>query len=234
MIWGKPISRWLRAWRRRASRAPYQERDRLELYEIACRSVGAEPALPVNKDPQLARLRYLKDRIRDGHLRPVRDGEEPDVWTQIDRDELRRFAERHNHAGLLALTEKWAGGKKVEPRPETAAENPRVSFTVYHHDNRRWETHIHYHAVPQSPDSTFVKFSFNGGVLDAMNIDGVTDNGVGDFTFTFDRPLNPERLVVRPMGTTPNTFRVVATSDQSVRIVSDGKEPETIALRFDD
>jgi hypothetical protein len=47
----------------------WRERDQLELYVVACLSLGLEPSLPIDEEPQLSRLRLLKDAIRSGELR---------------------------------------------------------------------------------------------------------------------------------------------------------------------
>lgn len=87
-------------------------RDRLELYEIACRAVGAQPRLPVNRDPQLSLHRYLRDAIFDGRLTSVDGGTSANVHTQVQIDELEKFAQVEMHPQLKKLVRDWGKGRR--------------------------------------------------------------------------------------------------------------------------
>lgn len=106
ILW--PAARYL--WGRYQRRAsPWLERDQLELYVIACLSVGKAPALPVSGGTELVRLRLLKDAIKDGKL-PVRqmNGKSPSAWTTVGVHDLQSFSEAINNADLKRLALKWA------------------------------------------------------------------------------------------------------------------------------
>ncbi len=63
------------------------------------------------------------------------------------------------------------------------------------------------------------------------NIASITDGGLGDFTFTFDSPLDQNTLVVSPIGDTP-PFKVLSATGSAVRVKFD-KEPPIVRIRFD-
>jgi hypothetical protein len=107
---GGKASRLSSAWR---------ERDELELYVIACLSVGKDPSLPINEEPQLTRLRLLKDAIRKGELRATLSPSSPtvaDVWATVGRKALAKFANRTKHEDLMRLVSAWNG---IRPDPES-------------------------------------------------------------------------------------------------------------------
>jgi hypothetical protein len=92
----------------RSARDTWGERDRLEIYVIANLSVGRTPHdMPIDRDPQLTRLRLLKDAIRDGQLLATLEGEKPNAWATVTPGELRKFAEKKRHSDLLAVVERW-------------------------------------------------------------------------------------------------------------------------------
>ncbi len=81
---------------------------RREIYVIANLSVGRTPHdLPIDRDPQLTRLRLLKDAIQDGQLLATLEGEKPNAWATVTPGELRKFAEKKRHSDLLAVVERW-------------------------------------------------------------------------------------------------------------------------------
>ncbi len=81
---------------------------------------------------------------------------------------------------------------------------------------------------------TFIKF-YPGPVIDvdSYNILSLIDSGLGDFTVMFENPINPDTLIVHPIGDTPRSFRVAHVDKNSVQIIFD-EEPDVVALRFDD
>lgn len=94
----------------------WRKRDRLELYEIACRSHGLSPILPVPNGSALSRMRRLEDAMRDGRLRAYRgdvaaDGPEDGVMAQISFSELSQFAEQESDADLTDFVRQWSPPK---------------------------------------------------------------------------------------------------------------------------
>lgn len=91
----------------------WRERDRLELYVIACRSVGMRPQMPVDIDPANSRLRFLADAIVDGRL-IVSSGDVngtgpgDGLMVQIRWTDLSLFAERENHADMNRFVKEWS------------------------------------------------------------------------------------------------------------------------------
>ena len=69
--------------------------------------------------------------------------------------------------------------------------------------------------------------------MESSNISSVTDNGPGDFIFTFINPLNAKTLAVHSIGEAARDFRVESATKDHVRVIY-SKEPNVIALRFDD
>lgn len=97
----------------RMARRLWRERDRLELYVIACRSSGVRPRLPVDVDPQNSRMRYLADAINDGRLIAASgdvnaNGPGDGHMVQIRHSDLRAFAEREGNESILRFTEEWS------------------------------------------------------------------------------------------------------------------------------
>ncbi len=76
------------------SKNEWARRDQLELYVIACRSLGKKPKLPVNKDPQNSRLRLLKDAANDGHLKThAPDGQAANMMARVRLADLARISQ---------------------------------------------------------------------------------------------------------------------------------------------
>lgn len=126
------------------------------------------------------------------------------------------------------------------PQPKAAEENPSITYAI------SGGTHIHiYEPSPPTPRfprgshepdhrPAFVRFRTQGMVLiDSHGIDSITDNGTGDFTFTFSENIKIHQLTCVPMPPTPFTFKAV-TDFRSIRVVFEGDEPEIVGFRFDD
>jgi hypothetical protein len=86
----------------------WAERETLEIYVIAYLSVGKPSRIPINKEPELSRHRFLKDAIRDGYLQPS-DTNEPglNVMTTVRRESLRKFAKDRDVPWLKDFIAKW-------------------------------------------------------------------------------------------------------------------------------
>jgi hypothetical protein len=107
----------------RQLRDTWQERDRLELYVIACLSVGVEATLPVEQEPQLSRLRFLKDAIVSGELEATlarSSPDAPDVWATVTRSDLEFFAKARKHGDLVQLVQKWKQTERERPDVRSA------------------------------------------------------------------------------------------------------------------
>jgi len=81
---------------------------------------------------------------------------------------------------------------------------------------------------------TFIKFLPNSAVdiLESSNITSLTDCGMLDFSFGFDKPFNDDRYVTVASGNGSIRFRVVAQAPTSVRIVFVEPCPEIVKLEF--
>ena len=83
------------------------ERDRAELYVIACLSKGEEPRLPLGGGPVLERHRMLRDAVETGQLKCEKLRPEksqtcgPNVMTVVNRKDLRKFVAKEGHKELL-------------------------------------------------------------------------------------------------------------------------------------
>jgi hypothetical protein len=90
----------------------WRSRPRLEIYEIACRSVGIEPMLPVPDGPAVSVMRLLADAIKDRDLGAVGDVDgDPrqggGIMTQIPHGSLAEFALASRNDQLLKFVNKW-------------------------------------------------------------------------------------------------------------------------------
>lgn len=115
----------LQRWRQSKT---WRERDRLELYEIAYRSVGKQPSLPISKEPELSRLRLLKDAIRDGKLiarLSEKSPSSPDLWATVTHADLASFATYEQNNQLMAFATDWGKrrhNKEVSPKSSAKIE----------------------------------------------------------------------------------------------------------------
>ncbi len=104
------------------SKETWKERHRLEFYVLANLSVGEEPHnLPINRDPQLSRLRLLKDAAQDGRLRY--QGDAPNLFATVQLDDFVTYAEGAEIDAFKQLGEKWRATHAAEP--ERAQITPR-------------------------------------------------------------------------------------------------------------
>ena len=132
-----------------------------------------------------------------------------------------------------------------EPSKTSVAEaNSLISYTfhggTHHHITIsepmpavRFPRGVH----PPDDRPAFVRFRTSAlKLIDSHDVVGITDNGHGDFTIHFDRPLRFSTLVCKAMPPTPDSFKAVLGLDMcSIRVVFDGPhEPEIVALRFDE
>ena len=102
------------------------ERDRLELYVIACLSKGEEPRRALRDGPVLERHRMLRDAVETGQLkceelRPEKSATgRPNKFTVVSRKVLRKFAAKEGHKELLKLCDEWDRWRGVEDRANTS------------------------------------------------------------------------------------------------------------------
>jgi hypothetical protein len=95
--------------KRRTKRDPgvWRKRPELELYVIACRSVGVEPTPVIDRDPHNAQLRHLAQAIQRGELRAnVPANRFPRTndkafFVRTKREDLLDFATRTNDQDLV-------------------------------------------------------------------------------------------------------------------------------------
>jgi hypothetical protein len=101
------------------------DRDRLELYAVACLALEIEPTMPGPSGPILAVHRRLKDAAEDGHLK-VSPGKEAtvDIWSKVTPPDLRAFAEKKKDGLLLPLCERWE--KRLAEGPTFPKESGRA------------------------------------------------------------------------------------------------------------
>jgi hypothetical protein len=115
----------------------WREADELELYVIACRSVGVEPTYPV-PDPSdaLWRLRTLGNAIRTGDLK-VRRGDIDNTgghnghMVQIHHQDLRDYGVQQNVPFAREFAELW------KPRGEVARDFALTYAYAGPHQNKR-------------------------------------------------------------------------------------------------
>jgi len=108
VYWLIDAFRYLLNKRSSARSAAWANRDRIELYDAACRMAGKPPNAPFSQEPQRSYHRRLKDAINDGDL-VVLDmrGREPNEKTLVTRDALRVYARRARWPELSELLREW-------------------------------------------------------------------------------------------------------------------------------
>ncbi|MBR1155691.1 hypothetical protein [Bradyrhizobium sp. JYMT SZCCT0428] len=127
------------------------------------------------------------------------------------------------------------------PSVRMAEDNPTISYTI------KGDNNIFINAPPSQPLKfprgvvakddlpTLVRFRPAGMVLlDSHNVSSVTDNGTGDYTISFARPLDWRSMACHALPPTASNFEAITSNGESIRIVFEGVEPEIVAFRFDD
>jgi hypothetical protein len=130
-----PLERWA------TTLASLSERDRLELYVIACLSTRVEPSMEaanaVSGKPNV-RLRFLEDAIRDGRLIASRGdvakaGPEDGLMVQVKHSDLKAFAEQERHPDLIRFTQEWAPKASTTNAQSTPPTRDAVDFVIKGH-----------------------------------------------------------------------------------------------------
>lgn len=89
----------------------WRNRPKLELYEIACRAVGAKPVLPIPTGAPLSMLRLLADAIQSRDLRAIGIEGSPsaniDHMTQVPHASLTEFARASGNDALSRFATDW-------------------------------------------------------------------------------------------------------------------------------
>src|SRR5262245_58654051 len=108
VYWLADVLKHLLAKRASARSTACADRDRIELYDVACRMAGKPPSAPFSEEPQRSYHRRLKDAINDGQL-IVLDmrGPKPTEKTLVTRDALRAYAKTARWPELRALLRAW-------------------------------------------------------------------------------------------------------------------------------
>lgn len=90
------------------SKDHWTERKQVEIYVLANASAHQEPtALPVDKDPQLSRLRELKDAITRGELDAAINGERPNVMSAISLESFEQYVAATNKPYWVEVLQSW-------------------------------------------------------------------------------------------------------------------------------
>lgn len=84
-------------------------------------------------------------------------------------------------------------------------------------------------------DITFIVFAPNASIpeiLDSNNISSITDNGILNFTFTFDEPLENENYMIKMIGTANVEYDVLDRTRNSFTIQFGKPCPDRVKLEF--
>jgi hypothetical protein len=88
-----------------------------------------------------------------------------------------------------------------------------------------------------NPNATFIVFNPNAyppSILKSHNINGsITDNGVLDFTFTFDEPLENENCIVKAFGKGRVIIESLDITRNSIRIKFEDPCSDLVRLEFE-
>jgi len=86
----------------------WTERKQVEIYVLANASAHQEPtALPVDKDPQLTRLREMKDAIKLGELDAALNGERPNAMSTISLESFQQYVSATNKPYWVEVLQRW-------------------------------------------------------------------------------------------------------------------------------
>lgn len=93
----------------------WTERKQLEIYVLANASGGVDPiALPVDKDPQLTRLRELKDAITRDELDATLNGERPNVMSTVTLQSFEQYVAATNKQYWQEVLHRWQARQRRE------------------------------------------------------------------------------------------------------------------------
>ncbi len=111
-----------------------------------------------------------------------------------------------------------------------------VSVTITNNFDGTQTASIHSPQTRYDPAmKTFVKFKPKNivEITDSYNVVSVTDNGISEFTITFDSPLDDEEFTCSASGTGTVNFEMIENSRDFARIVFTEPLPEVVQLTFE-
>lgn len=147
------IQNWPKSWEK-----SWYERDRLELYVLACLSSNRRPTLPILKEPELARHRYLKDAVSSGNLLVTTENGKANVFSTTTLDDFESFAEEKKHTDFIKIAKQWralhprnitleaetgeyqVSGGKVDLTPSTDKHNIWLYDAIHYIPERDWDS----------------------------------------------------------------------------------------------
>ena len=107
LYWLIDFLRYAQIKRQAAKSTAWADRDRIELFDVACRMAHKTPPAPF-EEPQRSYHRRLKDAIEDGKLAWLDlRGTEPSDKTLVSREALRAYAEGEPWPELWAFMREW-------------------------------------------------------------------------------------------------------------------------------
>ena len=108
VYWLSGVTRTILTKRSSARSIAWADRDRIELYDAACRMARKPLNAPFSEEPQRSYHRRLKDAIDDGKL-DVLDmrGPKPNEKTLVTRNALRAYAKKSRWPELRELSREW-------------------------------------------------------------------------------------------------------------------------------
>lgn len=137
--WGKNIlvqPRWPVFYRAKPVSADHwTERKEVEIYVLANASANVEPtATPVDRDPQLSRLRELKDAIARGELDARINGARPNAMSTVALSKFRQYVAATNKPYWIEVLHRWEARQALEPTGQVnlSQQNFRMSLRELH------------------------------------------------------------------------------------------------------
>lgn len=102
-------------WRSYPFRDHWAERDRVEISVLANVSTHLPAThVPINKDPENARFRQLKDAVNTGELKAVdMHGDRANAMTSVTIDAFERYARKSGKKYWLAVLRRWEKKQSV-------------------------------------------------------------------------------------------------------------------------
>jgi hypothetical protein len=105
----------------------YLRRDRLELYVIVHLADGLRPKGIMSNHAQHARLNWLKDRIKDGRLPALLDGDLVNMRAAVTYHDLARIVDEDAPEPFISFLPKWVACHKLPPIDNSSAQEQPVS-----------------------------------------------------------------------------------------------------------
>lgn len=136
------------------------------------------------------------------------------------------------------ITSRSAGmGSTEQSYPPTQTWNIQ-NATIYTHVNGDRRAEINDPVKPDLniPLTAFIDFDASGDlkIYDSLNVSGIVDSGIGDFTVYFDVDFKVPPIISKVLVDADVQWRIESKSASNVRFRLSGREPDRIRIEFEE